>query len=316
MRRGQELCVAARVAAVCVAVYFGYEVVQPANGHAVAASFPVFISRCVGRPVSYPIPKHPIISFGDSITEGYGASIRCGPRKLPPVLPASAHRVYTADTSYPGDLARLEQRTVLNYGVGGEVTSRGVPRLRSILRSIRPSTVFILEGVNDLWDGGSVQDTVANLAQMIRWSRKLGARPIVLTVLPVDRAVFPHAQSKVDALNTAIRRMAKHHHVRLIDSAARFLHHRPLSSLFRHADGRDDGIHPNDAGYRVLAGAAATGLGSHQANDSKHHCRRQRILRRTAPSTSRLSIHSKTGASLPISSRATRTARSQRSFES
>jgi lysophospholipase L1-like esterase len=130
-----------------------------------ALSSPVFTSKCVGQPIPYPISRRPIITFGDSITEGYGATNKCLPRELRAVLPKSAHRVYTGDTSYPGDLVRLEHRMVLNYGVGGELTSDGLPRLRSILRSVHPSIVFILEGINDLWGGRSTADIVDNFVR-------------------------------------------------------------------------------------------------------------------------------------------------------
>jgi hypothetical protein len=48
-----------------------------------------------------------------------------------------------------------------------------------------------------------------NLSQMADYVRASGARPIILTVLPVDRKVFPGAQSKVTALNNAIKATAK-----------------------------------------------------------------------------------------------------------
>jgi acyl-CoA thioesterase I len=152
---------------------------------------------------------------------------------------------------------------VLNYGVGGEVTSDGLPRLRAIVRSIHPSTVFILEGINDLWGGRSTADVVGNLSAMARSVQASGAHAIFITVLPVDRPVFPDVQAKVRALNAAIRAMAKQQGVVVADAAARFRNHRPLSGLFRHADGREDGVHPNDAGYQVLAGLAAAVLASH-----------------------------------------------------
>jgi lysophospholipase L1-like esterase len=174
-----------------------------------ALSLPVFTSKCVGQPVSYPIPRHPIITFGDSITEGYGATNKCLPRELRAILPESAHRVYTGDTSYPGDLSRLKHRMVLNYGVGGELSIDGLPRLHTILRSVHPSTVVILEGTNDLWGGRSATDIAGNLSQMAEYVRASGARPIILTVLPVDRKVFPGAQSKVTSLNNAIKATAK-----------------------------------------------------------------------------------------------------------
>jgi lysophospholipase L1-like esterase len=220
-------------------------------------------ARTKGKPAPYPVPSHPVITFGDSITEGYGATNKCLPRELRSVLPESAHRVYTGDTSYPVDLARLLHASVLNYGVGGELTSDGLPRLRTVLRSLHPSTVFILEGINDLWGGRSATDIVGNLSQMARAAQEAGARPVIITVLPADRQVFPDAEVKVQALNVGIRAMGKQQRVEVIDAAVAFLSHRPMSALFRHADGREDGVHPSDAGYRLLGRMAAAGLAGH-----------------------------------------------------
>lgn len=89
-----------------------------------------------------------------------------------------------------------------------------------------------------------------------------GARPIIITVLPVDRPVFPDAQSRVKALDAEIRGMAKKQGVTLLDAAGRFLKTHPLSALFRHADGREDAVHPSDAGYRLLARLATSDLDS------------------------------------------------------
>jgi lysophospholipase L1-like esterase len=218
-----------------------------------ADDLPAFTSKCVGTPVPYLLPRRPIVVFGDSITEGYGATNKCLPLELRAILPESAHRVYTGDTSHPGDLARLLHTSVLNYGVGGEMTGDGLPRLRSMVRLVHPSTVFILEGINDLWGLRSVGDIVGNLSQMARSVRATGPRTIIITVLPVDRSVFPDTQSKVDALNTAIRAMANRRGVTVVNAVARFHSHHPLSALFRHGDGREDGLHPDDTGYRVLA---------------------------------------------------------------
>lgn len=246
----------------CVLVLTAVGVVQLSAAASRAADLPVFTSHCVGTPVRYPMPAHPIVLFGDLITEGYGSTNKCLPRELRAILPESAHRVYTGDTSYPGDLARRIRVSVLNYGVGGELTSEGLPRLRAMVRSVHPSTVVILEGINDLWGGRSATDIAGNLSAMARTVRASGARPILLTVLPVDRPVFSDAQSKVNALNVAIRAMAKRQDVKVVDAEARFRRHHPPSTLFRHSDGREDGVHPNDAGYRVLAREVARALKS------------------------------------------------------
>jgi lysophospholipase L1-like esterase len=194
-----------------------------------------------------------------SVTQGYGGTYRCLPLYVRSILAESAHRVYTGDTSY-ADLARIEHKAILNYGVTKETTSDGLPRLRTLVHLLHPSTVVILEGLNDLWGGRSAADIVGNLSEMARSVKASGARPVILTVLPVDRPVFPDAASKVQALDAAIRVMAKHQGVQLGDAAAGFRSHHPLSALFRHTDGREDGVHPNDAGYRLLAQLAAAGL--------------------------------------------------------
>jgi hypothetical protein len=101
----------------CVAVLTSYMAVWQGSGSSSASSMSVFTSRSAGQPVPYPIPRHPIITFGDSITEGYGATNKRLPRELRAILPESAQRVYTGDISYHGDLARLGHRRVLNDGV-------------------------------------------------------------------------------------------------------------------------------------------------------------------------------------------------------
>ena len=229
------------------------DVMLPTSHSALASSLPIFTSTCVRRAMPYPIPSHPIVTFGDSITEDYGATNKCLPRELRPILPAWAHRVYTGDTSYPGDLERLLHTSVLNYGVGGELTGDGLPRLRSLLRSVRPATVIILEGINDLWSGRSAADIREIYSPWLGTVQAIGARPIIPTVLPTDRPIFPGVRSKVNALNAATRATAKQQGVQVIDAASRYLVHHPLSALYRHGDGWEDGVHPNDAGYRLLA---------------------------------------------------------------
>jgi lysophospholipase L1-like esterase len=214
----------------------------------------------VGKPVSYPLPAHPVVLFGDSITEGYGATDRCLPLYVRSILPESKYVLHSGDTSYPGDLARLLHASVLNYGVGKELTSDGLPRLRSLVRTVHPSTVVILEGINDLWGNGSVADITGNLSRMARAVKASGGRPLLLTVLPVDRPVFPDARSKVSALNSAIRTMAKRQGVTLVDVASQFQSQHPLATLFRHSNGREDGVHPNDSGYWLSAKSVELGL--------------------------------------------------------
>jgi lysophospholipase L1-like esterase len=193
------------------------------------------------------------VVFGDSITEGYGATNKCLPRELRTILPESAHLVHTGDTSYPGDLARLMHQPVLNYGVGGETTIGGLPRLRRLLHAVHPSTVVLLEGWNDL-NGGQKPSAVADrLLRMATVVRQSAARPILLTVLPNDGLRWRSLVTRIGTLNAMLHRQANAAHITLIDGAGVYAAHKPLSDLFRHGDGREDGLHPNDTGYRILA---------------------------------------------------------------
>jgi hypothetical protein len=74
------------VAALCVLGYGGYRVIRHVAFAQHGATLPVFMSQCVGKSVPYLIPSHPIVTFGDSITEGYGATNKCLPRELRAIL--------------------------------------------------------------------------------------------------------------------------------------------------------------------------------------------------------------------------------------
>jgi hypothetical protein len=56
-----------------LASYAGYRVIRhyvfPQGGN----SLPVFVSTCRGNTIPSGVSAHPIVTFGDSITEGYGA---------------------------------------------------------------------------------------------------------------------------------------------------------------------------------------------------------------------------------------------------
>jgi hypothetical protein len=60
--------------------------------HGVAV--PVFAFRRVGAPVTGPIPRHPLIAFGDSMTEGNGATNHAA--GFPAVSPRSAREMLGA----------------------------------------------------------------------------------------------------------------------------------------------------------------------------------------------------------------------------
>ena len=214
---------------------------------------PPFASTCPAHTDSADGSSAPVVTFGDSITQGYGATSNCMPPEVQLLLPTSRHLVHSRDTSYPGDLARLIHRPVLNYGADDETTTDGLSRLRRLLRAIHPSSVVLLEGTSDLLAGQRPLSVAYRVLRMATLIRQASARPILLTVLPPDGPRWASLAGHIEVLNGLLRAGARADHVTVVDSAATFAARKPLAAFYRQRDGREDGIHPNDAGYRVLA---------------------------------------------------------------
>ncbi|MFM5029397.1 GDSL-type esterase/lipase family protein [Aeromonas rivipollensis] len=102
-----------------------------------------------------------ILAFGDSLTEGRGAS------------PAQ---------SYPSVLAALSGHPVINGGVSGELSQAGRARLPALLAEHRPALVILLEGGNDMLRGSGEVALKANLAAMIEAAQGSGAQVLLVAV--------------------------------------------------------------------------------------------------------------------------------------
>lgn len=101
-----------------------------------------------------------VLAFGDSITYGYGA----------------------VGQGYPTQLQALIGRKVVNAGVSGEVSARGLQRLPKLLEMYHPSLVILCHGGNDILRRYSKEKLKANLVAMIRLSRKSGAQVLLVGV--------------------------------------------------------------------------------------------------------------------------------------
>ncbi len=176
-----------------------------------------------------------IIGFGDSITKGTpyvtekeGAGKRIGgyEPKLEALLKADKR------TSY-----------VYNWGVGGEDTSQGVIRIDDVLDSYsHVDYILIMEGTNDIGLFSS-QTTISNIKTMLERSAERSVRPIIATLTPDTqngtKTVIPNE------LNPGIKKLAEEKNILLSDHYAAMV--KNWASLSA------DGLHPNDAGYQVMA---------------------------------------------------------------
>jgi lysophospholipase L1-like esterase len=184
-----------------------------------------------------------VVFFGDSITDNWSKSGYGG--------------------FFPG-------KPYLNRGIGGQTTTQMLLRFRADVIALAPAAVVILAGTNDV--GGNsgpmrLETVEDNLASMAELASLHGVRVVLASLLPVrdgkkDRMgheiVRTHDRppQTLQALNTWMAEYAGHHgHVyldyfdALVDAEGAF-----KSEL------TDDGLHPNAAGYAVMAPLAERAL--------------------------------------------------------
>lgn len=178
------------------------------------------------------------LGYGDSITYGDGSSDRQG----------YALKLQNQLGPYFG---RAEVRT---WGRPGTVSVEGARKTRETLGWYDPTYVLILYGTND-WHDQACQGkpptscyTIEALGDMIDDVKDWDSLPILATVPPVNPNRAPASRNTwYDQLNVAIKALAQQKGVPVADMNADFKAAGNLASLFA------DDVHPNDAGYQILA---------------------------------------------------------------
>lgn len=168
-----------------------------------------------------PVQADVIVCFGDSITAGHGGV-----------------------AGYPTHLqGMVGDRSVVNAGVGGEVTNSGLARFNGVMAAHKPKYALIMEGANDISQGYTRSTVAFNLGQMAEIARQHGATPIVSTITPNTRVAALGAT--LPSYNSEIASMAAGRSITLVDSYSRVA---PNWSQLNF-----DGLHPNAAGARIIA---------------------------------------------------------------
>jgi lysophospholipase L1-like esterase len=194
------------------------------------------------------------VMFGDSITDGYNSTP-------------------DANGRWPDDFAkRLTVRSgkrsigVLNLGIDGNrilTDGFGINALarfdRDVLAQTGVTHVVVLEGINDLGitrpPRPSVAELIAGHLQLIQRAHARGLKILGATLLPYEGTTFPGYYSpEGDAtrqkFNEWIRTSKAYDGFIDFDAVMRDPSH-PARMLPQYDSG--DHLHPNDAGYEVMA---------------------------------------------------------------
>ena len=196
-------------------------------------------------------------------TDDYGqlARYRDANAALKPPAPSENRVVFFGDSIT--DIWKLEDyfpgKPYLNRGIGGQTTPQMLVRFRQDVIDLHPSVVVILAGTNDIaGNTGSMrlEDIEADYASLAELARAHHIAVVFSSVLPVHNYT-PKSQDffaqrspeKILALNHWLKDYCAANGLVYLDYFAAMVDDKGL--LRR--DLAEDGLHPNAAGYKIMA---------------------------------------------------------------
>ena len=177
-----------------------------------------------------PVPgENRVVFFGDSITD-----------------------IWPIADSFPG-------KPYVNRGIGGQTTSQMLVRFRQDVIDLQPKLVVILAGTNDIAGNSgpiSNENIEANFASLAELARAHGIRVVFSSILPVhnytEKSQDFYAQrpmARILALNEWLKGYCAGSGAEYLDYFSAVVDEKGL--LRREL--ADDGLHPNKAGYAIMA---------------------------------------------------------------
>jgi lysophospholipase L1-like esterase len=179
-----------------------------------------------------------VVFFGDSITDSWHL-----------------------DEYFPG-------KPYVNRGIGGQTTSQMLVRFRQDVINLRPKVVIILAGTNDIAGNTGpmrIEDIEADFASLADLARASNIKVIYSSILPVHNYTekskdffAQRSPEKILLLNNWLRSYCA-----LAASGCVFLDY--FSAMvddkgLLKKDLADDGLHPNAAGFKIMAPMAEAAI--------------------------------------------------------
>jgi acyl-CoA thioesterase-1 len=173
------------------------------------------LSGCESRIANIRSAGEDIICFGDSLTKGTGS---------------------TKGNDYPSVLAGRSGMHVINAGVEGDTTREALKRIEKDVSGHDPRIVIVEFSGNDFLQGIPMRETFENLDKIVDVIEQKGA---MVVLVEVRAGLFE------DEYIAGFRQIAKKKKALLIPNI--------LKGILSNPSLRSDEIHPNDAGYQIMA---------------------------------------------------------------
>jgi len=182
-----------------------------------------------------------VVFMGDSITEGWGM-------KATPNSPGRGE-------FFPG-------KPYINRGISGQTTPQMLVRFRQDVILLKPKVVVLLAGTNDIAENTgkeTIEEIGNNIASMSELARASGIRVVLCSVLPASdfhwhKGLEP--APKIRALNAWMKEYAAKNGFVFVDYYSPMVN----SEGGLKSELSPDGVHPNKAGYDLMAPLAEAGI--------------------------------------------------------
>jgi acyl-CoA thioesterase-1 len=182
-----------------------------------------------------------VVFMGDSITEGWGMK---------------------ATATSPGRGDFFPGKPYINRGISGQTTPQMLVRFRQDVILLKPKVVVLLAGTNDIAENTgkeTMAEIAGNITSMAELARANGIRVVLCSVLPASEFSWHKGLEpapKIKALNAWMKEYAARNGFVYVD------YYLPMANSEGglKSELSPDGVHPNKAGYDLMAPLAEAGI--------------------------------------------------------
>ncbi len=145
----------------------------------------------------------------------------------------------------------LKDSTVINRGVSGDITFGVLTRLDDVIKR-KPSKLFVLIGINDLYKGIPDEVVLQNILTFVRMVKSGSPKTqlFIQSILPVNKTFrnFPKNYDKEDhiiTINAQLKKISNHFGYTYVDLYNQFTN----TNLLLEEKYSSDGLHLSTSGY-------------------------------------------------------------------
>ena len=192
---------------------------------------------------SVEIDKRPIVCFGDSLTEGYGAS-----------KPGQIDK----SKSYPAFLQEKIRVDVINVGISGDRASGGLARMDSDVLAKDPQMVILLLGGNDFLGRRSANEAKDDLQAIIDKAKNQNIKIYLASFIgdsTWEESYLQYSQLLPGASISELRSLLADYKRVYAELSSENKDIEYIGNIWRGIGilQMSDPIHPNAEGYRIMA---------------------------------------------------------------